>query len=57
MEHEKETGESVATLERRREILLKKVKEYHKELDMLLVLTLSSVLLTAPDQISLGRDA
>lgn len=40
MEREEETGESVATLERRREILLKKAKEYHKELEMLLVPTL-----------------
>jgi len=36
MEREEETGESIATLERRREGLLKKAKEYHKELDTLL---------------------
>jgi len=36
MDHEEETEESIATLVRRREVLLKKAKEYHKELEALL---------------------
>ncbi|KAF8227808.1 hypothetical protein L208DRAFT_1365636 [Tricholoma matsutake] len=36
MEREEEIGESITTLERRRQVLLKKAKEYHKELDALL---------------------
>jgi hypothetical protein len=39
MEREEDAGESAATLDRRRETLIKKGKEYHKELDTLLVCT------------------
>lgn len=39
MEHETDVGETAGTLDRRREALLKKAKEYHKELDALLVRT------------------
>lgn len=37
MEHDHENGESAASLERRREALLRKAKEYHKELEALMV--------------------
>ena len=35
--------ESAATLERRRETLIKKAKEYHKELELLLVSSFFSI--------------
>lgn len=39
LDREEETGEGIATTTRRREMLLKKAKEYHKELDAVLVYT------------------
>lgn len=57
MEREEEIGESITTLERRRQVLLKKAKEYHKELDALLVHPPITRCCTLADRIHIGKHA